>query len=809
MWKGCGIVLGVSHERINAMKFNHNALFVMSHTIAEDQPAAKAISALSEAIAARGFDVQIANDIGASLKQVTESPRYSVIAIFWDEKNANIAAECEALVAKIRQRNDKMPLFLLSEESLSQAVPISILKEVTEYVYLYSETPALTANRIYTAVYRYADKLLPPYFKTLKNFTEDGDYYWDCPGHMGGMAYLKHPVGVEFINFFGENMLRADIGVATAEMGDYLTHAGPPKQSEEIAAKAFGADWTFYGVAGSSGSNRIVAQGAIGANEIALMDRNCHKSLNHGITLAQARPVYLTPTRNGYGLIGPIPTHRLKKESIQKLVADSVLTAGAVSPEPTYAVVTNCTYDGFCYNVKDVVEQLGASVPRIHFDEAWYAYAKFHPLYKDRFAMDIADDMPNRPTIFAVQSTHKMLPALSMASMIHVKKSDRAPLNYEDFNDSFMMHGTTSPYYPIIASIDVAVNMMEGEAGRSLVQESIEEAIAFRQTLVNVKNELAEQEGESSWFFDVLQPTEVKDPETGKSHAFAQAPMSLLANNPDVWRLGENDTWHGFSKEDIAGTDCMLDPVKVTITCPGLTADGQYQHDGIPGYIVTKFLDDRRTEIARTGDYTLLILFSVGITRGKWGTLIASLLEFKKLYDNGTLAVDAIPSLKGKSPSYEHLTLKQLCQQMHETMDELNLMTHIGQAVNAAPEPVMTPAEAYQKVVRYKTESVQLHEFSDRIAASMLVPYPPGIPVLMPGERLPADDTGIIGYLEALQEFDKKYPGFEHEIQGVSVDQEGNYWVRAIIEEDRQPRKVPGHVSFTRRVASSIKKGRQ
>lgn len=791
------------------MKFNHKTLLVVSDSIADDQPAARAIEALSTALGQRGFEVQVAQNIGVGLKSITESPRYSFIAILWDVGNSNMAVECQALISRIRERSAQVPLFLLSEGSLSQDIPLGILKEISEYVYLYSETPALTANRVYTAVHRYADNLLPPYFKTLKDFTEDGDYYWDCPGHMGGMAYVKHPVGIEFINFFGENMLRADIGVATAEMGDYLTHSGPPKKSEEIAAKLFGADWTFYGVAGSSGSNRVVAQGAIGANEIAVVDRNCHKSLNHGLTLSQARPVYLTPTRNGYGLIGPIPTHRLKKESINQLIADSALTAEAVSQAPTYAVVTNCTYDGFCYNVKDVVEHLGASVPRIHFDEAWYAYAKFHPLYKDRFAMDIDDDMPNRPTIFAVHSTHKMLPAISMASMIHVKKSDRAPLSFDDFNDSFMMHGTTSPYYPIIASIDVAVSMMQGEAGRSLVQESIEEAIAFRQALVNVKQELAQQEGDSSWFFDVLQPTEVKDPATGKSHSFAQAPMALLANTPQVWRLGEGEAWHGFSEEDIAGTDCMLDPVKVTITCPGLTPDGQYQQMGIPGYVITKFLDDRRTEIARTGDYTLLILFSVGITRGKWGTLIASLLEFKKLYDNGTLAVDAIPSLKGKSPAYESLTLKQLCQQMHETMHALNLMAHIGEAVSAAPEPVMTPAEAYQKVVRYKTERVKLREFRNRVAASMLVPYPPGIPVLMPGERLPAADTGIIGYLEALQEFDKKYPGFEHEIQGVSVDHDGDYWVRAIIEEDRKPREVPDHVRFKSHATSSIKKGRQ
>lgn len=791
------------------MKFNRNILVVSTPVFAELSPALIALDKLRDALMDLGFDIHVAGSPVQAKTEVKESPKYSAVGIYWDLNNPSIIDEGLSLITEIRSRSETVPIFLLSEENITDRVPLAVLKEVHEYIYLYSETPSFTANRIYDAVYKYYDALLPPYFKTLKDFTEDGDYYWDCPGHMGGMAYLKHPVGVEFINFFGENMMRADIGVATAEMGDYLIHAGPPKKSEEIAAKLFGADWTFYGVSGSSGSNRIVAQGAIGANEVVVVDRNCHKSLNHGLTLSQARPVYLKPSRNGYGLIGPIPTKRLQKDSIDKLIADSSLTAGAVSKEPTYAVVTNCTYDGFCYNVKDVVAHLGESVPRIHFDEAWYAYAKFHPLYKDRFAMDIADDTPNRPTIFAVQSTHKMLPALSMASMIHVKKSDRAPISFDDFNDSFMMHGTTSPYYPIIASIDVAVSMMQGEPGYSLVNESIEEAIAFRKAVVSVKRKLQEEEGESSWFFDVLQPKELIDPKSGKSFSFEEAPMSLLSQEPSCWTLDAGADWHGFATDDIDGTDCMLDPVKVSITCPGITPDGTYQAVGIPGYILTKFLDDRRTEIARTGDYTLLILFSVGITKGKWGTLLESLLEFKKLYDSGALAVDAIPSLKDKSPKYGRMTLKELCQEMHEMMDELQLMKHIGDAVSIDPEPVMTPADAYQKVVRYKAEHVPLAEFSGRIAASMLVPYPPGIPVLMPGERLPKGDKGVIGYLEALQAFDKKFPGFEHEIQGVNVDEDGNFWVRAIVEEERKANDLPEHVNFTRTVSTAIKKGRQ
>lgn len=795
------------------MKANMNILFVSQNGQTNLHSTRQALDGLLSCLAKSGFLIEEIDSALDAERRVETNASYSFVGLFWPGASQNGASRNGAsedgarnFISTLRQRNSSVPIFIISDDDVVENIPLFILKEASEYINLHSETPDHTANRIIRSINESYRDLLPPYFRTLKEFVEDGDYYWDCPGHMGGMAYLKHPVGQEFINFFGENMMRADIGVATAEMGDYLTHAGPVKTSEEKAAGIFGADWTFFGVGGSSTSNRIVAQGAIGADEMVVVDRNCHKSLNHALTLSQGRPVYLKPTRNGYGLIGPIPSRRLSKESIADLVKSSPLAKDAVSRSVSHAVVTNCTYDGFCYNVNDVVTSLKASAPRLHFDEAWYAYAKFHPLYKGRFAMDVADDTPDRPTIFAVQSTHKMLPSLSMASMIHVKKSERAPLDFEDFNDAFMMHGTTSPFYPIIASIDVAVAMMEGEAGRSLVQESVEEAVAFRKTVVSVKRRLRQENGESDWFFDVLQPREVRDPATGARFSFEEAPMELLSLEPSCWRLRQGENWHGFSDEDLADTDSMLDPVKVTITCPGVTAQGAYEETGIPGCIVTKFLDDRRIEIARTGDYTLLILFSVGTTKGKWGTLIESLLRFKKLYDSGAKAVDAIPSLKAQGERYAAMTLKELCQQIHAMMKDQQMMAHVNNAVNADPSPVMTPAQAYQKVVRYQTEQVRLKDFAGRVSATMVTPYPPGIPVLMPGERLPADDTGIIGYLHALQEFDKRFPGFEHELQGVHIDENGDFWVRAIVESGT-PKKVEG-LKFRTQVSTSHKKGR-
>lgn len=774
-------------------------------------PAADALARIEAAISDKGFHIEDAYSTVDAAILLNEVQDYGALCLFVDTTVDNhvLQQHTVELISRVRARNASLPIFLLSESNdLFSLLPVEVLQEVREYIHLYSETPNFIAERVDTAITQYYRELLPVYFKTLKEFTEAGDYYWDCPGHMGGMAYKKHPVGVEFLRFFGENMLRADIGVATGEMGDYLEHVGPPKSSEVRAARAFGAKWTFYTVGGSSTSNRIVAQGAIGADELCLVDRNCHKSLNHGLTLARARPVYLQPTRNVWGMIGPIPTARMSKDAVASLLADSPLAANAVSPTPSYAVVTNCTYDGFCYNVDDVVDALGQSVPRIHFDEAWYAYAKFHPLYRHRFAMGYEGKTEDIPTLFAVQSTHKMLPALSMASMIHVKPNERAPLSFHDFNDAFMMHGTTSPYYPIIASIDVAVSMMEGASGESLLQEAIEDAVSFRKAVVILKRKFEQKGGETNWFFDVLQPREVSDPANNLCYPFEDAPIDLLSRTPECWQLDPDENWHGFAREDIEGTNCMLDPVKVTITSPGVSADGQTEERGIPGYVLTKFLDSRHTEIARTGDYTLLILFSVGTTKGKWGALLESLLEFKRLYDEGATVAEAIPELAQAHCVYAQMTLKSLCDSMHRKMTELALLNKLDAAVSVIPEPVLTPAAAFQQVVRYRAEPVRVDNFAGRIAASMLVPYPPGIPLLMPGERVPAGANPIVDYLQALQNFDSSFPGFEHEVHGVSVDSDGHFWVRALVEDSRGADKSV-EAKLIRTAAGATKKGRQ
>jgi arginine decarboxylase len=770
-------------------------LLIASEVGRTDSVSDRAMERLVDAIGDEGYEVVRTTSPEDGLSLVTSDPSYSAILLDWDLEGDSQFEERAALdiIRGVRHRNKKVPIFLIADRTLVSELPLEVVKQVHEYIHLFGDTPAFIASRLDTAVERYHEQLLPPYFRELLKYNDQSAYSWDAPGHMGGVAFLKHPVGQEFHRFFGENLLRSDLGISSAPLGSWLDHIGPPGDSERNAARIFGADWTFYVLGGSSTSNQIVGHGVIAQDDIVLADANCHKSICHSLTVTGARPVYFKPTRNGYGMIGLVPLKRFSPKNVQKLIARSPFAKGARSQEPTYAVVTNSTYDGLCYNVDQVVEQLAKSVPRVHFDEAWYAYAKFHPIYAGRYAMGVPDDMPDRPTIFSVQSTHKMLAAFSMGSMVHIKLSDRAPLDFDQFNEAFMMHGTTSPFYPLIASLDVAAAMMDEPAGPTLMDETIGDAISFRQAMSSIAHRLrVESLNGESWFFGIYQPEQVTDPSTGETILFENAEDELLMTTQSCWTLTPGEDWHGYADEDIEGDYCMLDPAKVTILTPGVNAQGVVSDWGIPGAVLTEFLDSRHVEIARTGDYTVLVLFSVGTSKGKWGSLLETLFEFKRLYDTDAPLTEALPELVQKYPSrYRNLTLKELSDEMHQVMLDLDLAGLVNAACDEDFDPVLTPAQTYQKLVRGETEKLRFADMAGRIAAVMLVPYPPGIPMSMPGERLGGPDSPVIKLILAMEEFGKRFPGFEREVHGIETDADNNYWMRAVVEEKKRRRRNP------------------
>jgi len=730
-----------------------------------------------------GHDIVRASSITDAAALVASDPSFGCVLLDWNLDDESGRHPVEAVLEGVRRHNVRVPVFLMVEREDLEDIPLAVEEVVQEFVLVFEDTPSFVAGRIDYAWRRHTQNLLPPFFRTLVDFTESHEYSWHTPGHAGGTAFRKSQVGKAFYDFYGETLFRTDLSVSVAELGSLLDHSGVVGEAERNAARVFGAEATYFVLNGTSTSNQIVAHACVVAGDVVLADRNCHKSVNYALTVTDAIPVYLMPSRNGYGIIGPIPPARLSPKAIADAVTASPIARNASEKAPVYAVVTNSTYDGLCYRADRVVELLGQSVPRVHFDEAWFAYARFHPLYTSRYAMHERTPVPGDPTIFATQSTHKLLAAFSQASMIHVRPSARAPVEPSRFNEAYMMHGSTSPFYPMIACLDVASAMMDGPGGLALVQGAIREAVQFRKRIVTLARELAKSsEGGVPWFFGVWQPEVVHDPASNTVLPFADAPDDLLETEPSCWSLEPHQSWHGF--EELDSGYCMLDPTKVTLTTPGIDAAGHLAETGIPAPVVSSYLDNHRVEVEKTGDYSLLVLFSIGTTRGKWGTLLEGLLAFKRAYDSGQFLAEAIPDLVAAYPNrYGDTTLRELCDEMHAEVRAHGTIELLDRAFAELPVPTTTPSEAYRRLVRARTERVPVSEMAGRVAAVMVVPYPPGIPILMPGERAGALDGPVLSYLLALEAFDAKFPGFAHDIHGVERDERGIFSIECLSDE--------------------------
>jgi len=608
-------------------------------------------------------------------------------------------------------------------------------------------------------------------FKALTGFAQEYEYSWHTPGHTGGNAFLKSPAGREFYNFFGEALLRSDLSISVGQLGSLLDHSGPVGESEKYLARVFGAHRSYHVTNGSSMSNRVILGASATRGQIVLIDRNCHKSVEHAITFSGAIPVYLTPSRNQYGMIGPISPDRLTPEAIGKSIADSGLASQAKDKKPAHVVVTNSTYDGLLYNVALVEDLLGRSVDRLHFDEAWYGYARFHPMYAARFAMhgDPKDHDASKPTVFATQSTHKLLAALSQSSMIHVRDG-RNPVEHARFNESYMMHASTSPLYPIIISNEISAAVMDGPRGTALLDDSIAEAVAFRQSLAKLHARFG---ADKQWFFKCWQPETVSL--NGRKTPFAEVPAKELQSKPELWTLSPDAAWHGF-KNFPAGY-AMLGPIKVTITTPGMDADGRMEKTGIPAPLVTAYLNTQGIIPEKTENFSMLFLFSLGITKGKWGTLESALLSFKRDYDANTPLKSILPNLVRNNPGYASLGLRDLGDAMFRSMADLRLTRLVSDAFAQLPRPMMTPTAAYEKLVRGEVENRTLAQAADPkigcVAATGIVPYPPGIPLFMPGENMLPDATApspALEYLKGLEAFDRRFPGFSHDTHGIEAE---------------------------------------
>ena len=280
----------------------------------------------------------------------------------------------------------------------------------------------------------------------------------------------------------------------------------------------------------------------------------------------------------------------------------------------------------------------------------------------------------------------------------------------------------------------------------------------------------------------------LKSGKSARKIRFEDASADWLATDPNCWVLHPGEPWHGFG--DLEDDYCMLDPIKVSILTPGVADKGGLDKRGIPASLVTSYLHYRGVEVEKTTDFTILVLFSIGITKGKWGTLLNALLEFKRDYDNNVPVAQVLPDLAVNYPqTYGELGLRDLADQMFAQLRESRQTHWLAAAFSTLPTPVMTPSAAYQHLVRDEIEHVRLQDLANRVLATSVVPYPPGIPMLMPGEQTGADDGPYLGYLRALWSWDQRFPGFGHDTHGVE-NRDGTHYIQCLKAAAKKRRRT-------------------
>lgn len=701
----------------------------------KDEP----IRELEQALITLGFKTIYPRDSADLLKLIENNARVCGAIFDWDQHSTELCME-------ISELNEYLPLYAFISTDSSLDVSVNDMRMVLYFFEFALNAAGDIATRIRQYTDEYIDTITPPLTKALFTYVEEGKYTFCTPGHMAGTAFLKSPVGTLFYDFFGAKTLKADVSVSVTELGSLLDHSGPHLEAEEYIARTFGAEQSYIVTNGTSTANKIVGMYAAAAGSTVLIDRNCHKSLAHLMMMTDVIPIYLRPNRNAYGILGGIPQREFMRDSIEKKVAET-----ANANWPVHAVITNSTYDGLLYNTDFIKNTL--DVPSIHFDSAWVPYTNFHPIYVGKCGM--SGERVTGKVIYETQSTHKLLAAFSQASMIHIK----GDYDENTFNEVYMMHTTTSPNYGIVASAETAAAMMRGNPGKRLINRSVERALHFRKEIQRLRQE------SDSWFFDIWQPEEIDEAE--------------------CWPLNPDESWHGFADTDV--DHMYLDPIKVTILTPGMSENGTLTEEGIPAALVAKFLDERGVVVEKTGPYNLLFLFSIGIDKTKSMSLMRGLIDFKRAYDLNLRIKNMLPDLYAEDPDfYRHMRIQDLARGIHQLIVKHDLPRLTLKALDVLPEMKMTPYEMFQQQVRGNIEECEIGELIGKVAANMILPYPPGVPVVMPGEMITEESRAVLDFLLMLCAVGELYPGFETDIHGAKLTEDGRYLVKVLKTTDSQ-----------------------
>lgn len=617
----------------------------------------------------------------------------------------------------------------------------------------------LFGRQIDEAAKRYEDKLLPPFFGALAQYVYKGKSQFDCPGHQGGAYFRRHPAGRAFYDFFGEELFRSDLCNADVAMGDLLIHEGAPLTAQKAAAKVFNADKTYFVLNGTSASNKVVLNAALTPGDLVLYDRNNHKSINHGALLqAGATPIYLETARNPFGFIGGIDEKCFDEEYLRSLVREKCPEKADAKRPFRLAVIQLGTYDGTIYNARQVVDKIGHLCDYILFDSAWVGYEQFIPMMRDCSPL-LLELGPEDPGIFVTQSVHKQQAGFSQTSQIHKKDShikgqDRY-IPHKVLNNAFMMHASTSPFYPLFASLDVNAKMQEGEAGRRLWADCVKTVVDARKLLL-----------ETCHYITPFIPSKVRGSDW-KSY-----PTDLIAQDLEFFKFVPGQKWHSF--EGYGENQYFVDPCKFMLTTPGIDVEtGEYENFGVPATILANYLRDNGIIPEKNDLNSILFLMTPAENKEKMDHLVSQIARFEKYLDDDAPLEEVLPNLyKAYESRYRNYSIRQLCQEMHDFYKERNIKEIQKEMFRTEfmPKSVINPQEAHFAFLRGQAELVRLEDAEGRVAAEGALPYPPGVLCCFPGEVWGGP---VLKYFLAWQEAMGRMPGFAPELQGVYVEDNG------------------------------------
>ena len=744
------------------------------------------------AIEKLGFSVTRARKIEDAELAVQADAAIGCTVVDWSKKG--LEGKTAALINLMRRRGLEMPIVILVRRKRLEDIPVEVLDYIDGYIFLAEETPEFIAKNLVSRLKQYAATLKAPFFGALVDYAERGNQLWTCPGHNGGIFYNRSPIGRIFVEHLGEAVFRNDLDNSVLELGDLLVHEGPALQAQKEAAAIFGAEKTYFVLNGTSSSNKIVLSALVAQGDLVLFDRNNHKAAHHGaLFIGGGIPVFLETDRNAHGLIGPMYYEALDEARVRNKVRNHPLIADkdAWRRERPFrvAVIEQCTYDGTIYDAKIIVDKIGHLCDYILFDEAWAGFMKFHPLFAGRFAMGLNGLGPNQPGIIATQSTHKQLASFSQASQIHVKdrhiKGQSRRVEHRRFNEFFLLHASTSPFYPLFASLDVGAQMMKGRSGEVLWDDTVRLGIELRKKLRAIRREFDEKEEdpERRWFFEAFVPDRVMvKARDGVEHEVLWETLATddLASNPCYWELAPGARWHGFTH--VAPGYAITDPNKLILLTPGFDpTTGTYADYGIPAPLVAQYLRENQVVPEKNDLNSLLFLLTPGVESSKAGTLLSALVAFKKLHDANARLEDVIGHFVRQRPErYSGMRLRDLCIEMHAFFRDCNTSTlqRAQFAPEHLPSPAMPPCEAVRQMVRNNVDYLPVDQAFGRIATTLFVVYPPGIATIVPGERLDDRARPVLDYLKMFERSANLFPGFEAEIQGIYRETEPGGTVR-------------------------------